>query len=98
MTLLRIGSITLPSSMDLRQYLEQMQEVGEEGDSDAEEAPTAATAAAAPASPLTAPAQAAADTGNAEAPAAAPIALGRTAFLLPCCCSPSAGLRRIASR
>ncbi|CAL5220929.1 g3027 [Coccomyxa viridis] len=28
-SLLRIGSITLPSSMDLRQYLEQMQEVGE---------------------------------------------------------------------
>lgn len=28
MTLVRIGSITLPSSMDLRVYLEQMQEVG----------------------------------------------------------------------
>ena len=26
-TLLRIGSITLPSSMDLRQYLDELQEV-----------------------------------------------------------------------
>ena len=49
MALLRIGSITLPSSMDLRQYLEQMQEVGEEFDPEPEDGPVADAADAAPA-------------------------------------------------
>lgn len=53
MALLRIGSITLPSSMDLRQYLEQMQEVGEE--EDGLEALDAAAAAAPPRDGLTPP-------------------------------------------
>ncbi len=48
MALLRIGSITLPSSMDLRQYLEQMQEVGEEFDPEPEDGPVADAADAAP--------------------------------------------------
>ncbi len=68
MTLLRIGSITLPSSMDLRQYLEQMQEVGD-GDDDA--GPVATAAAAAPPGTASAPTAAAAQ-GDAGAILQAP--------------------------
>lgn len=65
MTLLRIGSITLPSSMDLRQYLEQMQEVGD-GDDD-----VGPVASAAPPGTASAPTAAAAQ-GDAGAILQAP--------------------------